>query len=467
MSKVVNEYSSLKLKQLFLYELAFLREGKTIPASNLSLKGLAGRDLRVGKYLLADFFKRLPIDNDSIIISLYRESYYDAIEHQDTLVANEALDRYNTFLFLNGGNLDIYERYIKAHEAIAKDSIDIFNTVFHRIKLEFLKNENTPKKIDSSAVENLFQRAERYLVIPFQKGSLYSYKSFFYSACFDAKALSSKFSNNAISTLKDIPDYYAQYVVSGIEFNNAITLFDKKEYIEAISVFKRVLKQEKQLLYKMYAYDWIHKAYDSIGDYGNAYSYFKKVGEAKDSLSLLEHAREIKVIEDRYNFVQKERQLHELANEKKRVQSNFNTLVPFFAIALLLTLTTLFLYYKYRGRSKVLQQEKEETIRRIDELKKIVVKNHIVLKDKTKVYISDLIYIKAEDHYLKLYLSSENNHLVRGRIKEMKKQLPPNFIQCHRSYIINANFIKQTNRKSVIMIGGYIVPISRTFKNNL
>ena len=215
----------------------------------------------------------------------------------------------------------------------------------------------------------------------------------------------------------------------------------------------------------MYGYDWLHKCYDSLGDYSNAYRYFKKVGEAKDSLSLLEHAREIKAIEAKYDFAEKERELEHLANEKNRVQTNFNTLVPFFGIALVLALIALFLYRKYRKRSEVLEEEKTETLKRIDQLRKIVIKNHIVLKDKTKVYIADLVYVKAEDHYLKLFLSNGRDHLVRGKIKDIKQQLPPNFIQCHRSYIVNANFIKQANRETLIMIGGDKVPLSRTYKD--
>lgn len=112
----------------------------------------------------------------------------------------------------------------------------------------------------------------------------------------------------------------------------------------------------------------------------------------------------------------------------------------------------------------ILENEKKETLYRLEKLKGLVVKNHIVLKDKTKIYISDLMYVKAEDHYLKLFLNTGKQHLVRGKLKEIKGQLPPNFVQSHRSYIVNFNFIKQATNSTVQILNGEQLPISRTFK---
>lgn len=113
----------------------------------------------------------------------------------------------------------------------------------------------------------------------------------------------------------------------------------------------------------------------------------------------------------------------------------------------------------------LLEKENKESIKRIDELKRIVIKNHIVLKDKTKVYISELVFIKADDHYLNLFLSNGKNHFVRGKLKSIKQELPPNFMQSHRSYIVNSNFIKQINRDGLLMITNEVVPLSRSFKD--
>lgn len=453
-----------KLRFLFEYDLAYLTTGKIVPSSSISLNGLKGRNRYVGRYLLGDLMQRSNRDRDSIVFSLYFDSLNESEDSGDSLVVNEVLERINRLLFTNGKQQESLKANLEKHQKYAQDSIDMFYVNYHKIGYELLNIEDINSVIDTTRIEMNFKEAKKYATSPFLRGSLYGYESIFYSAYLDRQRLGYDLNQMALSELDGINYHFAEYVSNGIAFNNAIILYEEGRFQDAIPIFKRLLKTESQLVYRMHGYDWLHKCYDSLGDYGNAYRYFKKVGEVKDSLSLLEHAREIKAIEARYDFDEKELELEQLANEKNRVQTNLNTLIPFFGIAIVLALIALYLYRKYRRRSELLQEEKTETLKRIDQLKKIVIKNHIILKDKTKVYVSDLMYIKAEDHYLKLYLSNGKDHLVRGKIKDIKQQLPPNFIQCHRSYIVNANFIKQSNRDNLIMISGDSVPLSRTYK---
>lgn len=462
---LISNLSSLKLKQLISYDLEYLKMGEVVEASKLKLNGLSGRDKYVGRYFLADLLKRNRNKPDSLVVNYYLESLEDAKLNSDTLVVNEVLNRLNIWHFLNGNELNGYAKIVQQFMEYKKDSVDYFNSGFHEIGLKLLEFENNPENPDRTWMERKFKEVSNYAVNSYLKGLLYNLQVVYYSGYVGNTDLAATYSKKAIREFNTYQYHFARYAIMGLEFNNAIILYEEGKFQEAIPIFKRILKTEKELVYRMHGYDWLHKCYDSLGDYGNAYRYFKKIGEVKDSLSLLEHAREIKAIEAQYDFAEKERQLEDLAQEKNRVQTNFNTLVPFFGIALVLALMALFLYRKYRKRSELLEEEKAATLKRIDQLRKIVIKNHIVLKDKTKVYIADLIYIKAEDHYLNLFLSNGKDHLVRGRIKDIKKQLPPNFIQCHRSYIVNANFIKQANRETLIMIGGATVPLSRTYKD--
>lgn len=119
------------------------------------------------------------------------------------------------------------------------------------------------------------------------------------------------------------------------------------------------------------------------------------------------------------------------------------------------------------NKIEILEKEKKDSIKAINHLKKTVIKNHIVLKDKTKVYVSQLVFVKSEDHYLRLYLENGKTHLVRGKIKEILKELPPNFIQSHRSYLVNSNFIKQNTSNTLFLISGQNVPISKRYQNQV
>ncbi|NER13563.1 hypothetical protein GWK08_08955 [Leptobacterium flavescens] len=124
------------------------------------------------------------------------------------------------------------------------------------------------------------------------------------------------------------------------------------------------------------------------------------------------------------------------------------------------------LFYWYREKSLRLQKEKSEALERMDALKKRVIKNHIVLKDKTKLYLSDLVYIKADGHYLNIFISNNKKHFVRYKLSKIMEDLPPNFIQCHKSYIVNLNYIKRINSKTVFLNNNRTVPLSRSFKND-
>lgn len=66
-----------------------------------------------------------------------------------------------------------------------------------------------------------------------------------------------------------------------------------------------------------------------------------------------------------------------------------------------------------------------------------------------------------------MFTSNGKNHLVRGRLKDLEEQLPPNFIRLHRSYIVNRNFIKGYDAQSVFLLNGDIIPIGRTFRNKM
>ena len=56
-----------------------------------------------------------------------------------------------------------------------------------------------------------------------------------------------------------------------------------------------------------------------------------------------------------------------------------------------------------------------------------------------------------------------------GSLKELERVLPSGFIRCHRSYIVNAIYIKEMNHKQNILIlqNKLVVPISKKFKNNM
>ena len=216
----------------------------------------------------------------------------------------------------------------------------------------------------------------------------------------------------------------------------------------------------------MYTNEWLSKSYEAVKEYDSSLYYFKEMNIIKEEIDKRKHSREIKRIEGEYNYEDKVKQLEELSKENSNLQTSLLSIFPLLGIVSILLVLSFYLFKRYKKKSHILEEEQSQTLQKLDELKSIVIKNHIVLKDKTKVYVSDLMYIKSDDHYLEIITQDAKKHTVRGKLSDIKEELPPNFIQCHRSYIVNSNFIKQTNSSRIILINKEQIPLSRSFRTN-
>ncbi|MEO0469426.1 MAG: LytTR family DNA-binding domain-containing protein [Bacteroidota bacterium] len=117
-------------------------------------------------------------------------------------------------------------------------------------------------------------------------------------------------------------------------------------------------------------------------------------------------------------------------------------------------------YYQW---SKKVQARQEKDVLRIQENAS---RDFLLLNNKSKVYLDELFYIKSDGNYLEFHLT-DRRLLDRNRLKVVATTLPTNFVQVHRSYLINRNAIKIQQANSLIMENGVEIPISRTFKARL
>ena len=172
-------------------------------------------------------------------------------------------------------------------------------------------------------------------------------------------------------------------------------------------------------------------------------------------------------IDAKYQLKEKEAEILTLSQKFKKNKILYLSLI---SITFLLALYSFIRWKKEDQRKKIIAEEKSQlevqhyqTVEELEKTKQLVIEDHIVLKNKAKIYLEELIYIKAEDHYLQL-ITTGKKEFVRGKLSEMIKQLPPNFVKCHRSYIINRNFVKQFLSNEVEMKNDESLPVSRGFK---
>jgi len=83
--------------------------------------------------------------------------------------------------------------------------------------------------------------------------------------------------------------------------------------------------------------------------------------------------------------------------------------------------------------------------------------------DLIKILFKNILYIKASSVYVDIH-ATQGIFIHRDTFVELMKVLPANFIQIHRSYIVNINHIESFNSSQVTLTVAKI-PIGRTFKN--
>lgn len=77
-----------------------------------------------------------------------------------------------------------------------------------------------------------------------------------------------------------------------------------------------------------------------------------------------------------------------------------------------------------------------------------------------RVNLSDIIYIEGMNEYLKIHSVSSDPCLTHATFKSIKSVLPPEFIQIHRSYMVNMMHVAEVERSAVKMTGGIYLPVS-------
>lgn len=80
------------------------------------------------------------------------------------------------------------------------------------------------------------------------------------------------------------------------------------------------------------------------------------------------------------------------------------------------------------------------------------------------------IYCKYSDYIKDLgeIVNTSNDLLVitiYAKFDDLLKQLPDTFLQVHRSYCININYIYSIKENEIDLINGYSIPLSTTFKS--
>lgn len=85
-----------------------------------------------------------------------------------------------------------------------------------------------------------------------------------------------------------------------------------------------------------------------------------------------------------------------------------------------------------------------------------------------KIPVEEINYIKADgDNYTSVFIGKKELS-VRTTLKQLMRELPGNFIQIHRSIVINLNYLEEINEfEQIAILNGKQLSIGRKFKKVL
>jgi len=85
---------------------------------------------------------------------------------------------------------------------------------------------------------------------------------------------------------------------------------------------------------------------------------------------------------------------------------------------------------------------------------------------KQKIRFSSIRYMESCGRKMFLY-TEEASFETYMTMEDALDRLPPQFVQCHRSYIINTDRIEKYSVDGVLLTGGALVPISRSYQKKI
>ena len=107
--------------------------------------------------------------------------------------------------------------------------------------------------------------------------------------------------------------------------------------------------------------------------------------------------------------------------------------------------------------------------RYVQKVRKMHMVNYVSLSSHGKtirLQIDEIIHIESHNHKINIF--TENDvYVVYEKISDVKKRLPREFVQCHKSFMVNLRWVTSIESKSLRMCNGKQIPISRTYQKLL
>ena len=222
----------------------------------------------------------------------------------------------------------------------------------------------------------------------------------------------------------------------------------KKSYLTLASLYEKSGDKDKALAYQ--------KTYTDLG--------FKLTNTQKE---LQQKQERTKLLELRAQQQVEESKAKESFYQRLTIQELIISIV-----LLILAIITFRYYRREKGKSTKATYQVEALEQELDTIQTEHAKEktkYITLKSKALINLDKILYIASDGPYLELYLKEkEKPEIDRNSLKAITESLPSSqFVQVHRSHIVNLKHIKAAYASKVVLSNGEELNISRKYKDRL
>lgn len=214
-------------------------------------------------------------------------------------------------------------------------------------------------------------------------------------------------------------------------------------------------------------YQLLADAYEQAGQDKLALQIMRKWRALDDSLEYYKNVKTLEELTQAYDAARND----ELLETAEGLQKMNTRLLAGIGVIIIISA---FLYFQMKKKSKEVELKSSEiealnTQVNILQEKLKPTQDFITLKSKAVIPLEELMYIQSDGPYVELFIESKDRPEVdRNSLKSILASLPNNqFIQVHRSYIVNINYIQSIYATNLVLKDGTELNISRTFKSGI
>lgn len=87
-------------------------------------------------------------------------------------------------------------------------------------------------------------------------------------------------------------------------------------------------------------------------------------------------------------------------------------------------------------------------------------------KEFFRVAYGDILYFESYNRKVLIHTKTEVKEMY-GKLKTVEKQVPPNFVRIHQSYLVNRSYIAYWKYEEIRLTNKQILPISQAYRKNV